>query len=68
MKSNVQQILRWGFRPNPPAQVSAEEHMKGPGYWVGKSFGLVLRVLFFDEGIYSTAAAGVFTTVAGAKE
>jgi hypothetical protein len=35
---------------------------------VGKSFGLALRILPFDEGIYSTATAGVFTIVPGAKE
>ena len=68
MKSNVKQVLRWGFRPSPPPQVSVEECMKGPDYWVGKSFGLALRVLSFDEGIYPTATAGVFTTVPGGKE
>jgi len=68
MKSNVQQVLRWGFRPSPPPQVSAEEYMEGPDYWVGRSFGLALRILSFDEGIYSTTSAGVFTTVPGVKE
>jgi hypothetical protein len=35
MKVNVQQDLRWGFRPSPPPNASAEEHMQGPNYWVG---------------------------------
>ena len=67
MKVNVQQILRWGFQPRPPPNVSAEEYMQGPGYWVGQTFGSALNILSFDEGIYSTAVAGVFPPVAGSR-
>ena len=67
MKVNVQQILRWGFQPRPPPNVSAEEYMQGPDYWVGQTFGSALNILSFDEGIYSTAAAGVFPPVAGSR-
>jgi hypothetical protein len=67
MKVNVQQVLRWGFRQSPPPNVSAEECMQGPNYWVGQTFGSALSILSFDEGIYSTATAGVFPPVAGSR-
>ena len=67
MVTNVQQVLRWGFAPSPPPNVSAEEYMKGPSYWVGKKYSY-LSILSFDEGIYATAAEGVFAPVVGAKE
>ena len=67
MADNVQQVLRWGFAPSPPPNVSAEEYMKGPSYWVGKKYSY-LSILSFDEGIYATAAEGVFAPVVGAKE
>jgi hypothetical protein len=65
--ANVQQVLRWGFAPSPPPNVLAEECMKGPSYWVGKTYSH-LRIVSFDEGTYSTATAGVFVRVAGAKD
>jgi hypothetical protein len=37
LKSNVQQVLRWGFSRTPPANVTAGDYMKGPSFWVGKS-------------------------------
>jgi hypothetical protein len=65
--ANVQQVLRWGFAPSPPPNVSAEEYTKGPSYWVRKTYSY-LRIVSFDEGICSTATAGVFARVAGAKD
>ena len=53
MKSNVQQVLRWGFKPSPPAHVSATDYMKGPDFWVGKSFPTLGKIESFDEGVYS---------------
>jgi hypothetical protein len=37
MAANIQQVLRWEFAPSSPPNVSAEEYMKGPSYWVGKT-------------------------------
>jgi hypothetical protein len=54
---NVQQVLRWGFSPSPPANVSASDYMKGPTFWVGKEIGNV-KVEAFDEGIYDVYLAG----------
>ena len=57
LKSNVQQVLRWGFEPTPPEHVSATDYMKGPTFWVGQVIGSV-KVDSFDEGVYSVAVSG----------
>ena len=62
IKSNVQQILRWGFQTTPPLHVSATDYMKGPTFWVGKEIGSV-KVEKFDEGIYDVTVAGKLETL-----
>jgi hypothetical protein len=62
VKGNLQQLLRWGFRPEPPPRVSAAECMRGPVFWVGKVIPSLGKITSFDEGIYSVEAAGVFHT------
>ena len=57
LKSNVQQVLRWGFKPTPPEHVSATDYMKGPTFWVGQVIGSV-KVDSFEEGVYSVAVSG----------
>ena len=53
MRSNPQQILRWGFRPQPPPGLSAEEYMRPPSHWISKSFPRFGRVLRFSDGLYT---------------
>jgi hypothetical protein len=62
IKGNLQQILRWGFKPEPPPSVSVADYMKGPSFWVGNSINHLGRIVSFDEGIYSVESAGVFHT------
>ena len=62
MKGNLQQLLRWGFQPNPPPRVSVADYMRGPGFWVGKVIPSLGKITSFDEGIYSVESAGVFHT------
>jgi len=64
MKSNVQQILRWGWEPTPPPHVTAAEYMKSPQHWINFRFVNLrdaadcLEVLSFEEGIYCVDVAG----------
>ena len=53
IKTNVQQILRFGFTPTPPPSVSAVDYMKGPTFWVGKTIPRLGKISEFDEGIYT---------------
>ena len=55
LESNPQQILRWGFKPNPPPGVSPDEYMKRPDHWVGQSFPDLGTVQSFSEGVYTVA-------------
>ena len=52
LRSNVQQLLRWGFRPRPPRHVSATDYMRGPTFWVGQTFPRLGLVESFNEGVY----------------
>lgn len=64
LKQNVQQLLRWGFKPTPPVHVSASEYMKPPQFWIDFQFENlrdgqdILKVLSFDEGVYVVDVAG----------
>jgi hypothetical protein len=49
IRANAQQILRWGFKPTPPAGVSAADYMKGPDFWVGKQVRRSEKILSFDK-------------------
>jgi hypothetical protein len=50
-----QQLLRWGWTPTPPLQVTAEEYDQPSDFWVGKSISRVGRVSNFDNGKYTVA-------------
>jgi hypothetical protein len=50
---NLQQVLRWGFKPSPPEGMSAVEYMKGPEHWKGKRIPGFGRIEDFSEGDYS---------------
>ena len=56
--SNPQQILRWGFQPQPPPGLTAAEYMHGPSFWVGKHFPRLGTVSAFEDGIYTVDAPG----------
>jgi hypothetical protein len=58
IKSNVQQVLRWGFAPKPPSHVSAVDYMKGPDFWVGQTIPGFGKIHEFDEGIYKAGRGG----------
>ena len=58
---NLQQVLRWGFTPRPPPHVSAGDYMKGPEFWLGKSFARLGKVHSFDSGIYVVKRGGKST-------
>jgi hypothetical protein len=53
LRSNIQQVLRWGFTPCTPTGITAIEYMQGPTYWVGKSFQGVGEIVSFHEGVYA---------------
>ena len=52
LKGNPQQILRWGFTPQPPPSITAEEYHLPPSYWLDKSFPALGKVIGFDGGVY----------------
>ena len=58
IKTNIQQILRFGFTPTPPPSVSAVDYMKGPAFWVGKTIPRLGKISEFDEGIYTVVKSG----------
>jgi hypothetical protein len=58
LKTNLQQVLRWGFEPNPPAEVSAVDYMKGPKFWVGKAVRGLGKIFRFVDGVYEVHDRG----------
>jgi hypothetical protein len=64
LKQNVQQLLRHGFEPTPPPEVTAEEYMEPPQSWVHRRMinlslpSDFLYVKSFNEGIYEVDVAG----------
>ena len=58
LKSNAQQVLRWGFKRTPTANVTAEDYMKGPSFWVGKSVQRLGKIHSFDGGVYLVKSRG----------
>ena len=52
---NVQQLLRWGWTPSPPPDVSAEEYDEHFDYWVGRAIPRVGRIIKFIDGKYWVA-------------
>ena len=52
---NGQQLLRWGWTPSPPPDVSAEEYDEHFDYWIGKAIPRVGRIIKFIDGKYWVA-------------
>ena len=52
IRNNPQQVLRWGWTPEPPARVSIGEYEKPPTYWVGRTIPSLGKVTSFDNGDY----------------
>ena len=48
-----QQLLRWGWTPTPPLQVTAEEYDEAFDFWVGKLIPHLGRISKFDNGRYA---------------
>jgi len=48
-----QQLLRWGWTPTPPLQVTAEEYDEPVDFWVGKSIPRMGRISKFENGRYA---------------
>ena len=59
--SNPQQVLRWGFKPNPPPRVSAKEYFLLPDHWVSKTIPGVGEVQSFEDGVYKVRHLGKCT-------
>ena len=55
MSMNGQQLLRWGWTPSPPPDISAVEYDEHFDYWVGKAIPRVGRISKFIEGKYWVA-------------
>ena len=49
--SSCQQILRWGFNPSLPNDMTLEMYSQPPQYWIGRS-GRAGTVVRFDDGTY----------------
>ena len=52
IRKNPQQVLRWGWTPQPPTEVTVAEYEKPPRFWIGKSIPAVGKVNGFDNGDY----------------
>ena len=52
VSNNPQQVLRWGWTPQPPAGISVAEYEKPPAYWVGKTIPNLGKVTTFENGDY----------------
>jgi len=50
--NNPQQVLRWGWTPQPPAGISITEYEKPPSFWVGKTIPSLGKVTKFQDGDY----------------
>ena len=50
-----QQLLRWGWDPTPPPQVTADEYDSPSEFWVGQIVPHLGRIAKFDDGKYSVA-------------
>ncbi len=52
IRNNPQQVLRWGWTPQPPAGISVAEYKQPPAYWVGKTIPDLGKVTTFKNGDY----------------
>ena len=55
IRDNAQQILRWGFTPQPPDRVSVEEFIRDPATWVAQSLPGLGTITAFEDGGYLLA-------------
>jgi len=51
IQGNAQQILRWGFTPQPPERVSVEEFVRDPTTWVAKCLPGLGTITSFQDGV-----------------
>jgi hypothetical protein len=58
--SNCQQVLRWGFQPDPPPGISTKEYYHDPSVWVGKSLQGNEKVLGFSDGTYESSTGNSY--------
>ena len=58
LMGNPQQVLRWGFTPNPPPRVAAREYYFLPSHWVSKTLPDDGLVESFEDGIYKVRYPG----------
>lgn len=58
LEVNPQQVLRWGFKPNPPPRVAAREYYFLPSHWVSKTLPDDGLVESFEDGIYKVRYPG----------
>ena len=49
--ASCQQVLRWGFNPRLPNDMTLEEYSQPPDYWLGRS-GRAGKVVRFEDGTY----------------
>jgi hypothetical protein len=52
IRTNPQQVLRWGWAPQPPPNVTIAEYEKPSRFWIGRSMPAVGTVKGFDNGDY----------------
>jgi hypothetical protein len=50
-----QQLLRWGWDPIPPPNVTTTEYEAPFGFWIGKTIPRLERISKFNDGKYSVA-------------
>ena len=57
VRGSCQDVLRWGFIPSPPGTMSAEDYMRPPQFYVGRSFPWGVCTAF-DDGDYTIMEQG----------
>jgi integrase len=55
MASHGQQLLRWGWTPTPPPNVTVSEYDAPFDFWVGKSVPRLGSISKFEDGRYSVS-------------
>jgi hypothetical protein len=58
LKGNLQQLLRWGFKPIPPIGISSLDYMKGPEFWVGQTVEGLGKIVRFHESVFEVHKSG----------
>ena len=61
MRSNLQQVLRWGWKAIAPTGVTISDYEKGPPFWIGKSF-MTGKIVKFADGLYTVKHRGTSWT------